>query len=242
MSDRQWLRNGHDHGAALARDLDATAVYALYNSGRHVSTNGDALAHQLQALVDAWPVPVDSLTLVAFSMGGLVARSACRIAELESLAWRTKLGAFAMLGTPHHGSPLERGGNWLDVLLGVSRYSAPLARLGRLRSAGITDLRFGNVLESDWADRDRFAMGQDPRTPVPLPSGVECFAMAGTAKGRGDGLVPIRSALGEHDDAARDLGFPKAHRATAEVIHLDLLSADVYPVLRDWMQRGPIQP
>ena len=28
------------------------------------------------------------------------------------------------LGTPHHGAPLERGGTWIDTLLGVSRYSA----------------------------------------------------------------------------------------------------------------------
>src|SRR5215510_6373890 len=33
MTDRQWTRRGHDHGAALARDLGYTPVYALYNSG-----------------------------------------------------------------------------------------------------------------------------------------------------------------------------------------------------------------
>src|SRR5262249_23389797 len=32
-NDRKWLRLGHDHGAALARDLGYTPVYLLYNSG-----------------------------------------------------------------------------------------------------------------------------------------------------------------------------------------------------------------
>ena len=54
--------------------------------------------------------------------------------------WNDLLVAMVFLGTPHHGAPLERGGNGLEFLLGVSSYSAPLARLARLRSAGVTDL------------------------------------------------------------------------------------------------------
>src|SRR5437868_3746894 len=37
-NDRQWLRQGHDHGAALARDLGYTPVHLYYNSGLHIST------------------------------------------------------------------------------------------------------------------------------------------------------------------------------------------------------------
>lgn len=235
MSDGQWLHHDHDHGATLADELDATPVYVRYNSGLHVSANGNELAHLLQGLVDQWPVPLEALTIVAFSMGGLVARSACRAAEVGELEWRNKLATLVTLGTPHHGSPLERGGNWLDAILGISRYSAPLTRLGRLRSAGITDLRYGNVLEEDWADKDRFELAGDRRVHVPLPDGVACFAVAGTAKGDGDGLVPIDSALGIHSDPTRTLAFPEAHRHEAELSHIELLSADVYPKLREWL-------
>ena len=63
-------------------------------------------------------------------------------------------------------------------LLGVSRYSAPLAKLGKIRSAGVTDLRFGSVIDEDWSGRDRFEHGGDPRRPVPLPEGVACYAVA----------------------------------------------------------------
>ena len=45
MNDRQWTRGGHDHGQALAQALGCTPVYARYNSGLHVSTNGRELAH-----------------------------------------------------------------------------------------------------------------------------------------------------------------------------------------------------
>src|SRR5213075_2020262 len=72
MSDRQWLRRGHDHGAALARDLGYTPVYLHYNSGRHVSENGRELAQLLDQLVSAWPVQIDELVLIGHSMGGLV--------------------------------------------------------------------------------------------------------------------------------------------------------------------------
>lgn len=43
MSDRQWSRAGHDHGAALERDLGYTPIYVRYNSGLHISTNGRSL-------------------------------------------------------------------------------------------------------------------------------------------------------------------------------------------------------
>jgi hypothetical protein len=45
------------------------------------------------------------------------------------------------------------------------------ARLGEVRSAGITDLRFGSLLDGDWKGQDRFAFRADARSPVPLPAG-----------------------------------------------------------------------
>src|SRR3954466_9105385 len=72
LSDLGWTRKGHDHGAALARDLGHSAVYLHYNSGLHVSTNGSAFAAVRERLVEEWPVPVEEVTIVAHSMGGLV--------------------------------------------------------------------------------------------------------------------------------------------------------------------------
>ena len=150
------------------------------------------------------------------------------------------------LGRPHHGAPLERAGNWVDVILGATPYAAPFARLGKVRSAGITDLRHGNLLDEDWVGRDRFAMGADKRQPVALPEGVRCATVAaslahspGARRERflGDGLVPLASALGQHADAARSLAFLPDRQCTVQGIgHLGLLSsAEVYAALRRWL-------
>jgi hypothetical protein len=141
-----------------------------------------------------------------------------------------RLRQLVFLGTPHHGVPLERGGSWLGSLVGVSRYSAPLGRLAMLRSAGITDLRYGNVRDEDWHARDRFAWHGDRRAPTPLPAGVESHALAVSD----DTLVPVRSALGLHVDPAHTLAFPQAHRWVGRGLgHLDLLDhPGVYARLR----------
>jgi pimeloyl-ACP methyl ester carboxylesterase len=242
-SDLQWNRDGHDHGAALARDLGYTPVYLHYNSGLHISTNGRELALLLERLARAWPAPVEEVGILGHSMGGLVARSACHTAEVENLSWRRKLRRLVFLGCPHHGSPLEQYGHWLHTLLGVSAYSTPIQRLARIRSAGITDMRFGSVLDEHWHGRDRFEHIPDPRRNLSLPDGIDCYAIAGTtakamaAKLPGDGLVPVDSALGRHKRPDLTLAFPESHQWIAlGTGHLDLLSkADVYEKLREWL-------
>jgi pimeloyl-ACP methyl ester carboxylesterase len=243
MNHLQWLRQGHDHGAALARDLGYTPVYVSYNSGLHISTNGRELAGLLDQLVAAWPTPIDELAIVGHSMGGLVARSACHVGELAGHPWRKKLSALICLGSPHHGAQLERGGNLIDHLLGATRYSAPFARLGKIRSAGVTDLRFGNVLDAHWQGRDRFAHSPGLDEQLELPDGVECYAIAATTapvaadKLPGDGLVSVESALGRHLRPELTLAFPEAHQWIGYGMgHLDLLGRiEVYETLRRWL-------
>lgn len=241
MSEWHWHWLGHDHGATLARELGFTPIYLRYNSGRHVSENGRDCADLLDRMVEEWPVPIEELAIVGYSMGGLVARSACHAGEAASQRWRDHLRTLVCLGTPHHGSPLERWGNLADRLLGISRYSAPFAKLGKIRSAGITDLRYGNVLDEHWnAVADRFAGGGDPRKGMRLPADVACHAIAATlslgsvVKLRSDGLVSVASALGHHEDPALDLAFPAAHQMIAfSTGHLGLLSCPkVYAVMR----------
>lgn len=234
LDDLQWTRDGHDHGAALASELGYTPLYLRYNSGLHIATNGRDLAEALETLVARWPRPVEELAIIGHSMGGLVARSACHHAPALGHHWPRYLHKLVFLGTPHHGAPLERGGHWLDFIMELSPYSAPFARIGKLRSAGITDLRHGTTTSG-------------PHVHVPLPDGVKCYAAAaslGTKRGImagrlvGDGLVPLDSALGRHRDAARSLAIPEAHRWIGEGMgHLDLLSRpEVYAQLREWMK------
>ncbi|MEJ7805753.1 MAG: alpha/beta hydrolase, partial [Telluria sp.] len=180
MNDVQWLRDGVDHGATLARERGYTSVYLHYNSGRHISENGREFSRQLQALVDGWPVPVQEIVIVGHSMGGLLARSACYYGAQAKHGWLAHLSKIVFLGTPHLGAPLERGGNWVHLFTDLSAYSAPFSRLAKIRSAGITDLRHGSVLDDDWDGHDRFAHGAPLPQHVPLPAGVRCYAITAT--------------------------------------------------------------
>ncbi len=200
MNDLQWQRQGHDHGELLARERGVTPVYLHYNSGRAIATNGEEFGRLMQRLVDNWPVPLQGVTLLTHSMGGLVARSALHQATAAGLAWPKQVRDLIFLGTPHLGAPLERAGHWIDILLGATPYAAPLARLGRVRSTGITDLRHGLAL--------------------PLPPGLRAWAVAGTLaeaphatkdKLLGDGLVPLASALGTDIDPARQFVARDTH-------------------------------
>jgi PGAP1-like protein len=237
LGPHQWTRRGHNHGDSLGKELGYSVVHLQYNSGLHISVNGRAFAAVLEDLA----APAEEIVILAHSMGGLVARSACYYAEVAHHVWRSKLRALICLGSPHHGAPFERGGSWVDTLLGISSYSAPLARLGQIRSAGVTDMRFGNVLDEHWEGRGRFGAMGDLRTPLPLPEGVACYAIAATAATGpggelpGDGPVPVASALGRHEKASLTLDFRDSWIAFG-MGHLDLLDrAEVYKRITAWL-------
>ena len=244
MGEHGWAHGGHDHGQALAAALGAAPVYASYNSGLHISDNGLALSAALQALADSWPVPLQRLDILGHSMGGLVARSALAQAAVAGHTWPVRLKALVFLGTPHHGAALERSGNLLQTALGWSPYLLPFTRLTRVRSAGITDLRHGNLLAADWQGASRHQAG-DRRTPVPLPAGVNAYAIASISAGPGqrgsrvgDGLVTGDSALGRHRRPAMRLKLPASHTWVGEGIgHLALLgNGSVYRRLLGWLR------
>jgi pimeloyl-ACP methyl ester carboxylesterase len=246
MHDLQWRRNGHDHGAKLAADFGFTPVYLHYNSGLHISSNGREFAAQIEKLLHAWPLPVEELVILAHSMGGLVARSACHHGALAGHHWPTYLRQMIFLGTPHHGAPLERGGNWVDMVLDASPYTTAFARLGKVRSAGITDLRHGSMLDEDWQHDDRFVRSQRRPALVPLPRGVACYTIAASIAKKtgepakallGDGLVPLASALGQHKDVCRSLTWPKSRQWIGYGMnHMDLLDhQSVYAQLKHWL-------
>lgn len=218
LDDLRWTpktgESAVDIPATLARQLGYTNLCLHYNTGRPIATNGREFAVLLEQLVEQWPVPVEEVVLLGHSMGGLVSRSACHYACDSGHRWPEKLRRMIFLGTPHHGSPLERAGHLLEQALAISPYSAPFNRLGAIRSAGITDLRHGRILDTDF-DTDQDISG------ARMPDHVGLHAIAATRAERadsaasrlfGDGLVPIDSALGRHPDPARHLPIPPEHQ------------------------------
>ena len=114
----------------------------------------------------------------------------------------------------------------------ISPYSAPFTRIGKLRSAGIKDLRHGTIAPGD----HQF---------VQLPADVRCYAIGALlATGRasasdrliGDGLVPLDSALGATSTPPRPWLFRlSASGWRTGTGHLDLLSKpEVYRQLHQW--------
>ena len=246
MNDLQWNRKGHDHSKALANDLGYVSLHLHYNTGKHVSENGEELTESLEKIMHEISSEIE-LVIVAHSMGGLVCRSAVHYGGLYGHGWMRSLRKIIFLGTPHHGAPLEQIGNSIDNLLQSNSHSAPISKIGKLRSAGITDLRYGNILNEDWNRHDRFAPVGDQRKPVPLPSHIQCYSMAVTmspSPGKlgddliGDGLVPLNSALGIHQNPDFNLSFPQENQWIGrQMKHLDLLShPDVYATLSSWVQ------
>jgi pimeloyl-ACP methyl ester carboxylesterase len=246
MNEREWTHNQHNHAEALAESGDFTPVYVRYNSGRNISTNGRALSEQLAGVLEGWPIAVESIIFIGFSMGGLVTRSALHIGKEEGQAWVDKVDKAVYIGSPHHGAVMERGGFWLQKSVTYSPYTAPLAALGRARSAGVTDLRHGNVRDDDWRHHDEHEDNADHRRPTPLTDGIKHYAIAGTLSRRsgdrigrllGDGLVHPSSATGRHANPDHELAFPEGQtKIFYDLWHLAMLhDSRVMEQLKKWL-------
>lgn len=237
LSHEYWHRNeSASIGDLLQQASGATPLYLNYNTGRHISTNGQELATQLEELVLNWPVKVRSLTLIGHSMGGLVLRSACHYAEQTKASWIRKLKNAVYLGSPHHGAALAKAGHLLTFAMIKTKYAEPLA-FGQYSSAGMKDLRHGNLLDGDWQGIDQDDLSPDLRNPVPLISHVEHYFLAAAVGEEihdfstlvfGDLLVRLGSATGHHRDDLKKLHIkPENCRIFHGLNHFDLLDNQV---------------
>lgn len=244
------------YGTLLAADHGVTPVYVRYNTGRHISINGQDLATSLDRLVASWPTRVRDITLIGHSMGGLVLRSACHYARarrhrraLFRRLWTAKVRRVVLIGTPNTGAPLEMLANVASSTL----WSLPIpaSRLAGLgldqRSAGIRDLRFGAVLDEDWLEQDPDARHRPtPHRVRPLPR-ADYLVIAGTLTARtdhpiavvlGDALVTPPSATGRLTPTAAQVAnlFPgSTSRVFPKTAHMALAAdAEVYREIDRW--------
>ncbi|MCA9673834.1 MAG: hypothetical protein KC464_02245, partial [Myxococcales bacterium] len=206
---REPFGDGEGLGPRLAREVGVTPLYLRYNSGRHISENGRALAALLARLVEHHGDRIERLSLVGHSMGGLVARSAGHYGLEGGHAWVARMRAMVLLGAPHDGSYLEQLGHVTTFVLDAipTLSTRIIARVADGRSDGIKDLRDGVLVDEDWQDPGAARLGRRARRPVALLPGVDYHVVAGAlgddfdgliASYLGDGLVGTRSALGPH--------------------------------------------
>ena len=251
-TDGAWRLGAARHvpyGDRLRTELGYTPVYVRYNSGRHISHNGRALAALLAALTEHWPAEVAEVALIGHSMGGLVARGACHHgAGGDGYSWRDRVRHVFMLGTPHKGAPLERGAN--AVCHAASRVPelTPFATPIRVRSVGVKDLAYGYVVDTDWEGHDPDAFWTNTGTAVPfLATATHYFVSASLTRepdapiGRllGDLLVLRPSAWSQGGKAER-LQFPMDQYAhVGGATHFDLLNHPaVYGQIHRWLAAG----
>ncbi len=249
-----WSLSSEEHygdpdvtfGTRLADDLGYTPIYLRYNTGRHISENGRALATLLTEVLSAYPVPIEEIALVGHSMGGLVVRSAAHYAREHDEPWVAHLRHIACIGSPHLGAPLEKAVNLLTGVLGnVEAAGARVpAELLDSRSAGVKDLRYGYTVDEEWVGKDPDEVFADARRNVPLVDGVGYYFLAATiwrdpehplGQLLGDLVVRLPSASGKAPEPARRIHFSSG-AVFPGMHHLHIANhPDVYEALRDFL-------
>lgn len=231
LTERCWA--GDESNAGIIGALDdhpaLTPVAVRYNTGLRVPTNGAKLASLLQEIVMSWPVPVESISLVGHSMGGLVIRSACESALGSGHAWIDLVRDVVTLGSPHRGAPVEKIVNVASWALSFASETRPLADLLNRRSAGIKDLRFGAIGEDDWGDVDPDALLRDTVGEHPLLPGIAHHFVAGVFTS--DPAHPAGVLMGDFMvRAASGTGRDRLEPANVVVLggvrHADILHQD----------------
>lgn len=243
-AEDRWGDPGSSHGTRLQELTAATPVYLRYNTGRHISDNGEEFADLIGQLVGCWPVPVTGLTLVGHSMGGLVVRSACCRAENAGAEWVDLVRRIVYLGSPHLGAPLEVGAAAVRRWLARLPETAPLGRALASRSVGIKDLRHGVIRAEDWDGLDFEAWLPEPEDCPPLLGSSEHFYIGCTltsshehvaAKILGDALVTWPSASGKNRRRDLKLEIDRG-RHLGRLHHFDLLNHPrVWEPLAAWL-------
>lgn len=235
------------YGSLLEQELGYTPIYVRYNSGLHISTNGQLLARLVSELCKNSSDPIPEIIFVGHSMGGLVVRSACHYAQKANAPWIKKISKIFLIGTPHHGNDYEKLGNLTSLVLRLvpNLVTKGIAKLGNTRSAGIKDLRFGNLLDEDWMEQDPDALWRDNRHRVPLLEGVDYYVIAGSLAKKsdniftqyfGDGLVPTHSAAGRSFRKSRTIPFPPNHFMIVKGVSHTALPRHpkIYRQIRKW--------
>ncbi|MFT6030247.1 MAG: pimeloyl-ACP methyl ester carboxylesterase [Oleiphilaceae bacterium] len=140
-------RSRENYGSKLQTDFGLTPFYLRYNTGLTLEKNARELSALLNKLFSVYPIEIDQLVLVGFSMGGLLTRYAQAMAtqSKEVPEWRKKLSECFYIGTPHEGSPLEKFGHLAgEVLRHIPKeYVSHWADWVDIRSEGIQDLKDG---------------------------------------------------------------------------------------------------
>ena len=250
LTEQSWSRrprvgcedqDNRSYAERLRDDLGFSTVHLRYNTGLHISSNGQTLAEILERLHTQWPVPIAELVLVGHSMGGLLARSACHYGTRQQHGWTESVSHVVCLGSPQLGADLEKGVTTASWALAQLPETRAIAAFLNTRSSGVKDLRYGACLDEDWSDADPDEFLRDRCQEAPfLPHATYHFVAATVLPPllgmiAGDHLVRSPSAAGR--GKSRRIPFDAEHGLTLTGLnHLDLLNHPlIYAKLRAWL-------
>lgn len=228
-TDSRWHGDGMQ--PSLLRMIEnspgLTPIAVRYNTALPVAVSGAQLASLLDRLEAIWPQPIESIALVGYSMGGLVARDACTAGSAAGHDWIEKVTDVITVGTPHCGAPLEKLVDLASRGLQASATTRPLADFLNTRSEGIKDLRHG------WTG---------PNVNGLLPN-AEFHAVGGVVTA--DPAHPIGALLGDLVvRPASSIRVPELDPSSVVLVgstkHLDLIhEPEVVEHVVGWLARRP---
>jgi pimeloyl-ACP methyl ester carboxylesterase len=214
----------HALGSRLADHPELAPAPIRYNSGRSIQEVGREVASLVEGLWSARPRPDTKLSLVGFSLGGLVARAAFAALVGRRMGSTRALRHVITIGTPHRGSYLARTAGLAVAGLRVAKTTRPLATLLDERSAAIKELEWATGLAR-----------------IPYSPDVRHHFVAATVTA--DRFHPIGVLLG---DLVVRVGSATAPAVTTDNVtvlggrrHPDLLTdEDVQSQLIEWLGSG----
>lgn len=240
-----------DYGSLLQKDLSFTPVYLRYNTGLHISENGQKLSDLIEELLRNYPVKIKEIAIIAHSMGGLVSRSAGQYASRQNAKWIKKLTDLITIGTPHLGAPMEKLGHIATrTLLTLPLLSTRLVgRVANLRSDGIKDLRHGYTEDEEWNEGSQDRWISFNKSIAKKLKHVHYYAIGGSLTKNagnpvtvtlGDSLVRRSSATGESMLPDFNLDLPPENtKEFPGFAHLKLAHHPaVYRQIRKWLRRN----
>lgn len=119
VDESNWTVGRAPIAPRLERIFGWAPLYVRYNTGRHVSENGEALADLLERLHGVWGHRLGRVQVFGHSMGGLVSRSALYQLEQRRAPVLEHIDRLFLMATPNHGADLERIGHATEYALNL---------------------------------------------------------------------------------------------------------------------------
>ena len=121
IDESNWNYGRDPTSQRMERMFGWTPLCVRYNTGRHISENGEQMARLLHQLYESWGPRLGRVQVMGHSMGGLVARSTLAALERMDSPVLNHIERLFLFATPNNGAEIEVFGHVLEYGLGLIR-------------------------------------------------------------------------------------------------------------------------